>query len=369
METPEHLRRRRGVSAPKLSVVVVILAFTLSGAVSSVPFRGNPTVKGVHSTLLETGRALELRATLPNRFAISFTEVGLPSKANWSVTLNGSEKTSSVTNLTFELPNGTYSFWAGGPAGYSAGPVAGNITVDEGPVNQTLAFSVTNCSECLVAFVESGLPPGVTWKLNASFVDYVTGQTTISFVEPNGTYPYSAGLSQGYGASPSSGSFSVDGTPVVVELTFAKVYLLKFTEASLPKGTNWSLTLTGSKPSIVLVSPPVNGTFVVTSWSHGAEAVEFNVSNGNYSYVGYAFGYAHPSGVAVIDGKNALPVVVNFNLTNPFQLPIADYALIGFVGALLVLATVVGLRRRGGRTTPDPSVDASTPSAGDRRLP
>ncbi|MCI4337488.1 MAG: right-handed parallel beta-helix repeat-containing protein [Thermoplasmata archaeon] len=70
-------------------------------------------------------------------FSIMFIEEGLPSGANWSVTLNGAEKAGSGTALTFLEPNGTDTFSVEGPPGYVAHPGE-----SEEPINGTASIFV-----------------------------------------------------------------------------------------------------------------------------------------------------------------------------------------------------------------------------------
>ncbi|MCI4348333.1 MAG: hypothetical protein L3J97_06940, partial [Thermoplasmata archaeon] len=74
-------------------------------------------------------------------YPVTFSETGLPANINWSVTLNGSTRTSSGAAIQFVEVDGSYSFSIGTVAGYAANPQSGSDTVNGGPVSQAIAFS------------------------------------------------------------------------------------------------------------------------------------------------------------------------------------------------------------------------------------
>jgi len=73
-----------------------------------------------------------------------------------------------------------------------------------------------------VTFIESGLPSSAKWcALLGGGKPHCTTKTAQSFPEPNGTYSYTLSTTQrGYSAS--GGSFTVDGLPVSLPVTFAR---------------------------------------------------------------------------------------------------------------------------------------------------
>jgi YVTN family beta-propeller protein len=74
-------------------------------------------------------------------FAVSFTESGLPSGTNWSVTLSGTTLASLTGAINFTEPNGTYTFSIGSVSGYSSSPSSGTVYVAGVAVNQSVSFS------------------------------------------------------------------------------------------------------------------------------------------------------------------------------------------------------------------------------------
>ncbi len=80
----------------------------------------------------------------PTKFAITFTETGLPSGTNWSVTLNGSLRSSSTNALVFHEPNGTDSYTVGKVSGYSSNVTSGSVTVAGSAMSISLRFTSTS---------------------------------------------------------------------------------------------------------------------------------------------------------------------------------------------------------------------------------
>jgi hypothetical protein len=77
---------------------------------------------------------------------VTFTESGLPSGTDWTVTLGSTTVSSTTSTLSFSRANGTYPFSVGPVEGYSAAPGAGSISVQGQPVSQSIAFKSTTGS-------------------------------------------------------------------------------------------------------------------------------------------------------------------------------------------------------------------------------
>jgi peptide/nickel transport system substrate-binding protein len=78
---------------------------------------------------------------VPDQYSVTFSESGLESGTNWSVTLNGTLHSSTTNGITFTAPNGTYPFRIAAVAGYSANLSAGSITVNGSPVQRSITFA------------------------------------------------------------------------------------------------------------------------------------------------------------------------------------------------------------------------------------
>ncbi len=74
-------------------------------------------------------------------YAVTFTEVGLPSGTHWNVTLGDAAAHSSNSTIRFDVPNGTYPFSVMGVSGYSLVPSTGMQSVSGPGVSVTVAFT------------------------------------------------------------------------------------------------------------------------------------------------------------------------------------------------------------------------------------
>ncbi|EQD64961.1 hypothetical protein B1B_06545, partial [mine drainage metagenome] len=89
---------------------------------------------------------------------------------------------------TFTEPNGTYSFTVAAIDGYVATPSSGNVTV----VGHAVTAFITYQPAYTVTFQQYTLPSGTSWSvtLNGTTRSSNPGGLTVTFVEPNGTYPF-----------------------------------------------------------------------------------------------------------------------------------------------------------------------------------
>ena len=146
-----------------------------------------------------------------------------------------------------------------------------------------------------------------------SFVAFIiltiTGIILGFFYVPNGAYAYTVGGVTGYTSTPSSGTVTVAGAAVSVPIVFTALppgqYTVTFTEAGLPSGTSWSVTLNG------------------TTLSSTTTAIVFTEANGTYPYtVGSVTGYtATPASGSIGVSGRAQSVPITFT-----SIPPAEYA-------------------------------------------
>jgi len=82
-----------------------------------------------------------INATPYRNYTIRFTETGLPTGTQWSVTLNGTTKSSTTNTIIFSEPNGTYSYRiATVIKSYVPVPSSGTFTVNGESVNVSIIF-------------------------------------------------------------------------------------------------------------------------------------------------------------------------------------------------------------------------------------
>lgn len=168
--------------------------------------------------------ALVLRPSPPSLYPVQFTESGLPSGSSWSVTVNGTARTSPTDAVALTEPNGTYPFRVAGPSGYTASPASGAVTVAGQAVNESVVFSGPAArATYVVVFSELGLPAGTTWSVSLNGSARSSTTATLSFPEPNATYSYTVLPPSGYSASPGSGTVTVrGGAPGTVGISFTR---------------------------------------------------------------------------------------------------------------------------------------------------
>ncbi|MCI4330711.1 MAG: YncE family protein [Thermoplasmata archaeon] len=158
----------------------------------------------------------------PTAYPVTFVESGLPGGTSWSVTLNGTPK-SSLTNTTlFNEPNGSYGFTVGTVAGYVANVSSGTVHVLGARQSVAIGFTGTGGSNSNfpVTFTQHGLPQGTPWSV--TFVGLTNGSTlgSIVFSASNGSHAFSVGAVAGFGATPASGAVIVAGRPAFQNITF-----------------------------------------------------------------------------------------------------------------------------------------------------
>ncbi len=196
------------------------------------------------------------------KYNVTFSETGLPTNTNWSVTFNGTAKSSSSNTISFSVPNGSYSFTIGTVTGYTATPSSGTVNVNGANVNQAISFTAISTVKktYTVTFNEIGLPSGTSWSVTFNGSSQSSNTSSIAFTNiPNGSYSFTVSQVQGYTSSPSSGTVNVAGANISESINFS------------PASTNEILS-------------QVNSTSISTYTL--PEAEEFTVqSNGNANYV------------------------------------------------------------------------------------
>jgi YVTN family beta-propeller protein len=284
---------------------------------TSFPYSGNITV---------TGAAIDQNLTWSVVvYGVSFVEAGLAAGTRWSVSCAGVLENSTESSLSFQEPNGSYSFSVGTVPGWhlitSSG--SGRILVNGSSVTTTLDWAVTQFD---VIFSESGLPSGSSWEviLNGSLEEATT--TAISFAEPNGSYNYAIGGPPGWHVTGylRTGSVIVDGSSSMKTISWTvTTYPLTFIATGLPVGRVWTVSVSGS---------------ILKTNSSSVAVVE---PNGSYQYsVASPAGYeAVPSSGNISIGGSPSEVTIHFESTggHPTGVPTYFWWAIGIGGPVVVL--------------------------------
>jgi DNA-binding beta-propeller fold protein YncE len=74
-------------------------------------------------------------------FTVTFTEQGLPSGTQWSVTLAGSQQYSTSPSIQFSKGDDDYAYTVGTVVGWLPSPSSGNVNVDQSNVQVTIVFT------------------------------------------------------------------------------------------------------------------------------------------------------------------------------------------------------------------------------------
>ncbi|MEM3844506.1 MAG: hypothetical protein QXU98_02190 [Candidatus Parvarchaeota archaeon] len=224
-------------------------------------------------------------------FSVSLTETGLPldSKWYWNITGQGSYSSTNST-IIIVLPNSTYFFTiATADKEYTPVSPTGTFTVSGAPYSGLAIFKEVLYN---VTFNESGLTLG-GWYVNISntsqsFYEPYPNQS-ITFNEPNGTYFYTiATADKEYTPLSPTGTFTVSGNNVYVNVLFSGYYLVVFNESGLPLMTKWEIkignrTYVSSSNSLKVLLP--NGAYQYSAillskmYSNEALSGHFNVEN------------------------------------------------------------------------------------------
>jgi hypothetical protein len=251
------------------------------------------------------------------QYAVTFHEVGLKAGVSWGVEFSGSNYTTKDTSLTFvQHVSNTYTYEVIGAVGYTATPSSGTLGLYQPSVSSLISF--VNGVEPTYSVRINVTSPGAqdlgpfsqVLYLNLSdgtSVSSVDG-ANISFSAPDGTYGFSAHSSdRQWTPDPRSGTFVIAGAaqefPIeLLPLTFN----LTFTEAGLPTGTFWNLTVVPSE-----AAGNLSGSTESLSVARWNGTFDFSVS----APQGYT---ASPSqGTAWVNGSS-LDVTIEFSLpSNP----------------------------------------------------
>lgn len=219
------------------------------------PTLGNVTVNGHNVTINVT--------FIEVIFKVTFIADGLPNGTNWSISMNGQTNYTKSNNLSFEEFNGTYFYSIGLVPGYYTFPENGTVKVDGSDKTVMIYFSITMY---LLTFNETGLPPQVLWYVNLSGMLRSSIGNSIIFNLPNGTYNFTVSNESGYLQSAPFGKIVVNGTNILYNITFGKIYEVIFLQEGLPKGSEWSVTFDGITKSTT------------------TDRIFFEAVNGSYSY-------------------------------------------------------------------------------------
>ncbi len=325
---------------------------TFAYAVSTTPEytvahpTGNVKVAGANTTV-------DLSVTQVT-FTVAFLSLGLPSRTTWSVNFSGTVDSTSKPTIDYLAANGTYTFAVGPEAGYVPDPQQSSVTVNGNDTSVNVQWSAFVAP---VRFTESTLPAGTDWWVNLTRgASLLSNTTSLTFLEPNGTYGYRVGSVPGWVANesgPGSGKFVVNSTGPTILVAFQPMtFLVEFVAYGLPAGSNWTIEIGG------------------TSLSTSGSAVFLNLTNGTYPYTvstvagpGASWVPTVSVGVLTVAGAQSVKGVFTLhfsrvaNATGFTLTPLDEQLLVGGIVVILFVALiglVVRPLNRQRRTGPNP---------------
>ncbi len=99
---------------------------------TATPASGSVVVAG---SAVSVGTVV-LTVTYPTTATFAVTEIpsGLPAGGSWSLSIGGTSTAGIASSLSLSLPNGSYTWAASPPGGYSASPAGGIVSVNGAPI-------------------------------------------------------------------------------------------------------------------------------------------------------------------------------------------------------------------------------------------
>lgn len=180
----------------------------------------------------------------------------------------------------YEASSGTYQITYGYLSFLSSGDV--NLTFPAAIIGTNTQFYSS-----LVTFVESGIPENElaegawqVWVTPTFSCNCFVGPLNTGFSKTpadgnyfsNGTYDYN--ISTRFGLVAASGSFTVDGSPLIINLNFKSVFnTVRFYETGLPSGTNWSVE--------VLAGSAMSWYYTAVGIADGLSYIDLSLPNSN----------------------------------------------------------------------------------------
>jgi hypothetical protein len=209
------------------------------------------------------------QVSVSDTYPVNLSEANLPAGTSWSVTVDGSERTSTTPTMEWNETNGTYSFGVGSPVEegpgiqFVASPAAGTFTVAGAATNETIPFvEQFNLTTSALPIGGGTISPAAGWFDAGAPVELsAVAASDHAFVnwsgEGNGSYSGSA-----------DPSYVVMNAPLSETANFstATTYAVTLTATGLASGLTWGATLNGVTVDSTSIS------------------ISFNEPNGSYSY-------------------------------------------------------------------------------------
>jgi YVTN family beta-propeller protein len=275
--------------------VSVISGTLLVGSITVGPSPDFATYDDANSSLYVMNGGGNTVSVISTWFPVTLTESGLPTGDRWWINVTGgAAAVSNNSSLSFEEPNGNYSFSVTSSDRTYSCP-GGSFSVSNAGTSESIVCSRVTY---LVSFTETGLPAGTNWSVTLGGVALRSTESSVTFPEPNGTYAYEVGALPGWTTQLYNSSIVVDGSAASRSVAWTQVtYPVTFAEVGLV-GAGWWVNVTGGLPTF-----------------SDSASISINEPNGSFSYSVSALNrsYASPGGSFRVNGASAL-VRVSFSL-------------------------------------------------------
>jgi hypothetical protein len=248
---------------------------TLGPGNYSVSIVNNSLVKYIFTVDLKPG---EVEHIYKGEYPVIFTEKGLEPGVKWWVNTDGSNYSTSSSQITIYVPNGSYSYIPG-PDNNDIKSSGGDYSVNgiTTYVNVSFRYVVFN-----VTFHALNLPNGSRWGIIVNHMYYQNATTdNLTFALSNGSYSYTVVNSTEYYSPGSSGNFTVNGKNTSINETFVKYSIIQ--GKIYPSGSSIylngkALNYSGNNFSVSLV----NGKYSLHAFKKGYYQFYYNftVSDG-----------------------------------------------------------------------------------------
>ena len=236
-------------------------------------------------------------------YTVTWTESGLPTGTNWSISTYGVPLYSTTSTIQTTLTPGAWPYVVKSINGYVSRPQSGLVIVSNKALNVAVVFSPAYYE---VTFTESGLPSGTAWWVSVDGGPQAESTTgTIMIPEANGLHSYQVYPPQNYTANtvyyavPSTGTFTVSGAPLTIStIKFSTlIFTLTLTEVGLKSGTEWEAWVNNSTVDLIGASSTssmpfyglYNGTYTayiypVSGYTGGNYQTQITISGANVKY-------------------------------------------------------------------------------------
>lgn len=344
----------RGACLCALTLAVLLVASTTLHAPASEDLTGRPVTLPTSAGHVLSVTPTDSAATYP----VTFTEVGLPSGTNWSMSLNETTLSSVTSTITFAEPNGSYEVYTWDVKGYSSNAFVTTLNVRGAPVGVTVDYvPPPEAGFYYILFDQRGLPFNDYWTVDICFVvngtercgegqtffgpthnptgsDGVRNGTLEWYAQPSNLSEYPAPMNYPF---PSHGQVVVNGSSVVVDLTFRFSYPYTFVAEGLPTTAAWTLGV-------------LNQTFAGSGGP--TAALDVQIPNGSFDWHANASGYRAQNGTVMVQGGRGSSTQEILFQALPQKPTVATWVwgVVGLVMAVGAIGAILFLRRlRGSR--------------------